>query len=351
MLFRSFSGWNREWKRPLRGMEEEELTELNEIRTRAVQGLSELRKHLKDKDRDTRSMTRAVYDYLTGLRIQQRLKEYEERFQTAGDHSRSREYGQIYGMVMELFDKMVMLLGECRMPFSEYTELLDAGLSEMKVGLIPAGTDQVVVGDMERSRLKDIKVLFFVGVNEGSVPKVKSRGGILSEMDREILSEQETELAPTSRQEAYIQKFYIYLNLTKPSRRLYLSWSRTDADGSALRPSWLIPQIRQLFPGVPVGAAEESVVLDRLVTPYGSMGELTEAVEAVRAQGAEPEQVTLLQWYGDQKEWQEKLSRLMDAACYASRENGIGRAAARALYGTLLEGSVTRLEQIGRAHV
>ncbi len=342
---RGFSGWNREWKRPLRGMEEEELTELNEIRTRAVQGLSELRKHLKDKDRDTRSMTRAVYDYLTGLRIQQRLKEYEERFQTAGDHSRSREYGQIYGMVMELFDKMVMLLGECRMPFSEYTELLDAGLSEMKVGLIPAGTDQVVVGDMERSRLKDIKVLFFVGVNEGSVPKVKSRGGILSEMDREILSEQETELAPTSRQEAYIQKFYIYLNLTKPSRRLYLSWSRTDADGSALRPSWLIPQIRQLFPGVPVGAAEESVVLDRLVTPYGSMGELTEAVEAVRAQGAEPEQVTLLQWYGDQKEWQEKLSRLMDAACYASRENGIGRAAARALYGTLLEGSVTRLER------
>ena len=110
-------------------------------------------------------------------------------------------------MVMELFDKLVMLLSDCRMPLSEYAELLDAGLSEMKVGLIPAGTDQVVVGDMERSRLKDIKVLFFAGVNEGSVPRQKSRGGILSEMDREILSEQETELAPTSRQEAYIQKF------------------------------------------------------------------------------------------------------------------------------------------------
>ena len=157
---RGFSGWNREWKRPLRGMEEEELAELNEIRTRAVQGLSELRKRLKDKEADTGSMTRAVYDYLTGLRIQQQLKEYEERFQAAGDHSRAREYAQIYGMVMELFDKMVMLLSDCRMSFSEYTELLDAGLSEMKVGLIPAGTDQVVVGDMERSRLKDIKVLW-----------------------------------------------------------------------------------------------------------------------------------------------------------------------------------------------
>ena len=123
---RGFSGWNREWKRPLRGMEEEELAELNGIRTRAVQGLSELRKRLKDKETDTGSMTRAVYDYLTGLRIQQQLKEYEERFQAAGDHSRAREYAQIYGMVMELFDKMVMLLSDCRMSFSEYTELLDA---------------------------------------------------------------------------------------------------------------------------------------------------------------------------------------------------------------------------------
>lgn len=342
---RSFSGWNREWKRPLRGMEEEELQELNRIREKAIRGFSELRKSLKDKKADTRQMTRAVYDHLEGLEIQRQLKDYEERFQEAGDHSRSREYAQIYGMVMELFDKLVMLLGDCRMPLSEYTELLDAGLSEMKVGLIPAGTDQVVVGDMERSRLRDIKVLFFAGVNEGSVPRQKSRGGILSEMDREILSEQETELAPTSRQEAYIQKFYIYLNLTKPSGRLYLSWSLAGQDGNALRPSWLVTQLQQLFPKVAVRREEDMAYLERLVTPDGSLGELTGALEAVREQKAVTEQVTLLQWYADQEKWQQKLGRLMDASCCSSREDGIGRAVARALYGTLLEGSVTRLER------
>ena len=342
---RGFSGWNREWKRPLRGMEEEELAELNAVRERVIQELEALRRDLKDKEADTAKRTRAIYDCLVGLQIQKQLKEYEERFEAEGDHSRAREYAQIYGMVMELFDKMVMLLGDCRMSLSEYSELVDAGLSEMKVGLIPAGTDQVVVGDMERSRLKDIKVLFFVGVNEGSVPRAKKRGGILSEMDREILAEQETELAPTSRQETYIQKFYIYLNLTKPSRRLYLSWSLTDAEGGALRPSWLISSIRQLFPGVSVRTSEDPAGPERLVTPRGSVGELTKAVEAVRSRTAGPEQTALLQWYADREEWQEKLGRLMDAACYASHESGIGQAVARALYGTLLEGSVTRLEQ------
>lgn len=342
---RGFSGWNREWKRPLKGMEEEALSELNELRKRAVLGLAELRKRLKDKKSDTQEMTRAIYDYLTGLKIQEQLKAYEEQFDAEGNYAQAREYAQIYGMVMELFDKLVMLLGDCRMELSEYAELLDAGLLEMKVGLIPAGTDQIVVGDMERSRLKDIKVLFFAGVNEGSVPKEKSRGGILSEMDRELLLEQKVELAPTSRQETYIQKFYIYLNLTKPSKRLYLSWSLADADGGALRASWLVSQMQELFPEVPIRTEGETDAPERLVTPAGSVKELTEALKAMRAQRADRLQIALVQWYGEQKEWREKLERLMDAACFANRESGIGRAVARALYGTLLEGSVTRLEQ------
>ena len=43
----------------------------------------------------------------------------------------------------------------------------------------------------------------------------------------------------------------------------------------------------------------------------------------------------------------------MDAAFYSYEERGIGRAAARALYGQSLQGSVTRLEQFascGYAH-
>lgn len=342
---RGFSGWNREWKRPLRGMEEEKLASLNELRVRALEGLSDLRKILRKKSSDTRQKTEAVYEYLTKLKVQERLKSYEDAFAGEGDHTRAREYAQIYGMVMELFDKLVMLLGDCKMDLSEYTELLDAGLSEMQVGLIPAGTDQVVVGDMERSRLKDIKVLFFVGVNEGNVPRNKSKGGILSEMEREILLEQKVELAPTSRQEACIQKFYIYLTLTKPSRQLYLTFSRTDADGNARRPSWLISQIQNLFPKVQTDAGKKTDCMERLVTPQGSVTELTEALKDARMQRAGKEELALIGWYRQQKEWQEKLCRLMDAVCFSNREDRISKAVARVLYGTLLEGSVTRLER------
>ena len=49
---------------------------------------------------------------------------------------------------MELFDKFVELLGDEQISLKEYCELLDAGLEEAKVGVIPPSLDQLVIGDV-----------------------------------------------------------------------------------------------------------------------------------------------------------------------------------------------------------
>ena len=53
------------------------------------------------------------------------------------------------------------LLGDEPITLKEYCELLDAGFEEAKVGVIPPSIDQVVIGDVERTRMKDIRALFF----------------------------------------------------------------------------------------------------------------------------------------------------------------------------------------------
>ena len=104
---------------------------------------------------------------------------------------------------MDLFDKMVQVLGEESISLREFKELLDGlGLSEAKVGIIPPSTDQVLVGDMERTRLKDIQVLFFVGVNDGKIPREDGGGKILSELNREDLKLSEVALAPTAKRKS-----------------------------------------------------------------------------------------------------------------------------------------------------
>lgn len=95
--------------------------------------------------------------------IEQKMQDYREKFEQEEAYDLAREYEQIYGIVIELFDKLVELLGDEPMSLQEYTEILDAGFEEAKVGMIPPTMDCVLVGDIERTRLKDIKVLFFWG--------------------------------------------------------------------------------------------------------------------------------------------------------------------------------------------
>ena len=104
---------------------------------------------------------------------------------------------------------------------------------EAKVGVIPPSIDQVTIGDMQRSRLKEIKVLFLVGVNDTLIPGTNGSMGLLTEQDREVLKEKKLHLSPGAREQNFIQKFYLYMNLTKPSEALYLSYSKSASDGTA----------------------------------------------------------------------------------------------------------------------
>ena len=193
-----------------------------------------------------------LYDFLEQNQVQQKLLNYQQRFEQEGDLAKAREYAQIYRLVMDLLDQIYELLGEEEISLQEFADILEAGFGEITVGPIPQNVDRIVVGDMERTRLKQVKVLFFLGVNDGNIPKNASKGGIISDMDREFLIESGTEMAPSPRQQMYIQRLYLYLNMTKPSERLYLSYAKVNSDGKGIRPSYLIDTVRKLFPQLAV---------------------------------------------------------------------------------------------------
>ncbi|MFQ9396561.1 MAG: PD-(D/E)XK nuclease family protein [Lachnospiraceae bacterium] len=176
----------------------------------------------------------------------------EKNFEEQGKMDEAKVYHQIYGTVISLFDKLVEFLGDEVMSLKDYKELLEAGFEDSRVGLIPPSLDEVLVGDMERTRLKNIKVLIFLGLNEGIVPSAGKGGGILSEEERSFLSDQGVTLAPGTRENSFVERFYLYLHLTKPSERLYLTMAKADLEGKAMRPSYVVGRIQRLFPELSV---------------------------------------------------------------------------------------------------
>lgn len=254
---RSFKRWDMAWEAVYRGAELINLEELNAFREEILTPLRPLKDVFGSRKSTVREKTEALVHFLEALHIEEKLQDYEAEFRETGEVSLEKEYSQVYGLVITLFDRITALLGDEAVGKKEYSDILDAGFEEIKVGLIPAVVDRVVVGDITRTRLSHIKVLFFAGVNDGIVPSASGRGGILTEAERRSLKSRQVELAPTAREEGFLQRLYLYLVMTKPSDRLYLSYAASSSDGKSLRPSGLIGQVLKMFPEKRVMRADE----------------------------------------------------------------------------------------------
>ncbi|MCI8516289.1 MAG: helicase-exonuclease AddAB subunit AddB [Hungatella sp.] len=343
MGIRGYKRWSQNWEGVCRGGKDLNLKEMNEFRQKILSKLENLKRAMGDPERTVRTMTAAVVACLGDCEVESRLEAYREYFEQIGEYSLAKEYQQVYELVIRMFDRLVHLLGEEKMSLKEYAQILDAGFGEITVGVIPATVDRVVVGDLTRTRLDQIKVLFFVGVNEGIVPARKEAGGILTDTEREFLKEMSMELAPTAREDSFRQRFYLYLMMTKPSFRLVISWSSFSQAGKSQRPSPLIGELKKMFPRLRVRdmGEEESA----LSSPAEGLERLIEGLRDYENSRKDPGFWELYRYFAGHEDYREQVKKLTQAATYTYEERGISRAAARALYGTVLQGSVTRLEQ------
>ena len=229
---RGFKGWDSVWEKEAEGAGRLNLEEMNEFKAELLAPLKIWKEKAEGRDKTVGEITEALIELLQALSVERKLEQRAEEFSARGLMKEAREYEELYGLVMELLERFYELLGTETISKREYLDILSAGLSELKVGMIPAGADRVVAGDLKRTRLSEIKALFFVGVNEGIVPENAEKGGLLTDREREVLKKSSLELAPTAREEGFMQRFYLYLMLTKPERLLFVSWSLLSAEGN-----------------------------------------------------------------------------------------------------------------------
>ena len=322
-----------------------QLEELNALRARLVEQMEPL----YGRYRKMEQFARGLYRFIAANRVQEKLVRFSEKFEREGDPVRAREYAQIYRLVMDLLDQIVSLVGEEESCPEEFARILEAGFEEIQVGTIPVNVDRVMAGDMERTRLQQVKVLFFAGVNDGYIPKNAGKGGILSDLEREFLTGSGKELAPSPRQQMYIQRLYLYLTLTKPSERLILSCCRMDGEGKSMRPSYLIGQLTRLFSSLTVEQPERQPVLSRIQTMADGREYLVAGLRAFadgrQEEGQKRDFYTLYRLYQKDKDYAEWTKAMTEAAFFSYQETSLGRAVALALYGQTLLGSISRLEQ------
>ena len=332
--------WSKRWLRLPKNEKAYDLDALEAIRQKVMTDFEPV---IKVFPSTVEKMIQALYTYMVGLQVEQQLYEKEAELLAEGEQAKSKEYGQIYRVVMDLFEKCVQVLGQEKLSVQELSEILDAGFEAAKVAVIPPGYDSVTIGDIERTRLNHVKILIFLGVNEGIVPKSVNQGGIISQYERDVLEAANLNLAPGAREQVFIQRFYLYLNMTKPSHRLYLTYSRVDSEGNALRPSYLVRTMLHMFPDMQVEEVSElEQILDVSTEKAAKEYFLTEN------RGAEWYALAKCFMESDNAQVRESSREILDAFYYSYHHDPISHIVAESIYGKEMEGSVTRLEQFAK---
>ncbi|MCR5654968.1 MAG: exodeoxyribonuclease V subunit gamma [Lachnospiraceae bacterium] len=293
------------------------------------------------RDMTAPEYTEALYDTCLSLHVEEHLLTQAKAFEEAGDAKRAKVYEQVYQAILDLFDQIHSLLPD-KMECKDYLEVLKAGFAELHVGIIPQTVDQVTAGDLERTRLKPVKVLFVIGANDGLIPKKNNGGGLLSDMERSFFADMDIDLAPTTQEKSFEERIYLYMNMTQPTERLYLSYSMCGTDGKARQASYIVGLVQDLYADLSVRDQALLSPVERVEGEVGKRALLTDLLRDYAAGYLEEDDektallLALLASGG---------AELFDAAFYSYEAKRLTRSTADRLYGEMLHTSVSRLER------
>lgn len=333
---------------------EEDAAIADAIRREAIPQLEKFYHRLKSgKDVLTaRETSRAIYDLLTDLGVPRTLERWQSLAEEAGDLGEARDHAGVWDKVMEILEQADEILGEQQGDLKSYSMLVNAGLEDIRLGVIPPSLDQVLVGTLDRSRQPDCRATFLMGALLGVFPRKQSEDSVFTDSERNYLTERGVQLEPDSKLRQFHEQYLVYIALTRPSERLYISYPLGDQEGKALTPSHVIDMVKRVFP-------EKSEVL-ATIEPLGRWLDDLDFVVPARTRGIAVRRLSLLrQGTRPGAAWTEAYRWLTDAdradhsrhvlrsLSYTNKVPALEKPLVRGLYGSTLVTSVSRLERFG----
>ena len=210
-------------------------------------------------EKTVKNITESIYNFLIEQKIDKILTKKINEFQQNNMPELAKQYETSWQIIMNVLDEINMVLGEETISFEKYSNILKIGLKNSGLGAIPGTKDQVIFGDVDRSRSHKVRSVFIIGLNDGVFPGSYKQEGFFNDKDREKLKNEGLELAKGTEEKLYDDNFNIYKAFTTAEENLYLSYASSDIDGKAMRASILINKMKKIYRNI----KEESDIIER----------------------------------------------------------------------------------------
>ena len=263
---------------------------------------------------------------------------------------RSSPHQTVWNQMNDWLENVALAFSHDPLPLREWLPILEAGLANLTVGVVPPALDQVLIGAVDRARNPELKLALVLGMNETVFPAAPAAQIILTDADRDELGHS-VSLGPNLREQLARERYYGYIACTRASEKLVATFSRHTADGQSLNPSPFIAHLKQIFPELETRKLSGEIKLADAEHASDVIVPLLEFCSSGR-ESAHPEKPSRLTSAATD-EWQKLLEmpplKLLAKSLGALREpelsEGLSPALAEKLYGLTLRTSVSRLEE------
>lgn len=330
----------------------EQQARFEELRQWIVHPLDALQQKLSEA-KTVRGKCEQLYIFLEKLNVPHKLDYWRQQAEEEGSLHLAREYDQAWKAVMDLLDQMVEMMGDETISIDMFCQLLDTGCENLRFSLVPPALDQVLVGQMDRSRFTHIRAVFILGANDGILPAKPEEDGLMTEDERSVLTEMGLHLAPSSHEQLAIEQFMIYSSVSSASDQLWLSYALADEEGKSLTPSVLVQQIEQIFPDseqkLIVNDPYEKVAeeqIDYVTHPQKALSYLVSQLRQwQRGYPLTPFWWDVYNWLMAHEGWRAKSQHVLHSLFYKNEAENLSQETSLALYGQEIRASVSRMER------
>lgn len=268
--------------------EKEQLARVEALRKDVIGKLRRFAKAVRDTD--GRTIAKALMDLLYALKCDENIDRLCSEMEQRGEDDLSADLLRMWGVMCELLDKTVAVIGDYAIEPKRFSELLYVNFSNTEVASIPRGLDEVDVACADRSLVSGKRAVFVIGANEGEFPRTPVEAGVFTDAERCVLKSMSLPLSDSVGELFSTERYYAYTALTSASEKLYISYYTADLVGEKRAPSDIVTELKtaltllqvSTFDTVPITdrLLSERAAFDYLIAHYRSRSSDTEALRA-----------------------------------------------------------------------
>lgn len=326
---------------------------INEERDLLVKPILTFQSELK-KASNVKEMCIALFQYVESLDISRKLQRLKDEAENRSNLIESKDHEQVWKGFIQLLDECVELIGNEKLSRKTFFEILQTGFLSLQFANVPASLDQVNIANFDHSRLQHVKCAYLIGINEGIIPRKVSEDGLLGDVAREYLQSFGVEVAPTSKQQLFVENFNIYVGMNRASQKLVITYPLTSDDGKVLAPSSIVQRMKSLFPTIRTRfeSGELSFISteEQLSFVTNTETAISNLVSQIQSWSTNLFEKDMDLWWSlynllrDQNEVKENLYKVLNSIIYSNVAPNLGEELSTELYGEELKGSVSRIE-------